>query len=52
MTTFRKDKEVITQKMLQAVTFADTERYEVDESRLTAQEIIDMKEFLNKRGYF
>jgi len=52
MTIFRRRKEVITQKILQSITFADTEQIEIDEIKLNAGELIIMKEFLNNRGYF
>lgn len=52
MTTFRKPKFDLTEKMMLAITFADNERYEIDETKLTGPELITMKRFLNDRGYF
>jgi len=52
MTTFRKKKNEITEKMLRSITFADQDRYEIDETKLTGPEIVKMKTFLNERGYF
>jgi len=41
----------MTQKMLKSITFADSERYEIDDSKLTPAERTKMKNFLNNKGY-
>jgi len=52
MTTFKRKRIELTEKMLSSITFADSERYEIDESKLTGLELIKMKEFLNDKGLF
>jgi len=51
MTTFRKKKHDLTEKIFSAITFADSEKYVVDETKLTPPERIIMKEFLKSKGF-
>jgi len=52
MTTYKRKKFGMTEKMLKSITFADSERYEIDESKLTPAERIKMRNFLNDKGLF
>jgi len=51
MTTFRKKKHDLTEKIFSAITFADSERYEVDETKLNPGELKIMKDFLKSKGF-
>jgi len=50
MITFKRKKHELTDKMLRSITFADSEQYVIDETKLNAGELKKMKEFLNDKG--